>query len=251
MKWRNQLLALLCLAVFAGLGVLYFKHWVVQKPFGIILIIGEGLAPERIALTRVYVGGADARLALDGMPHVALVKNHSNDFAVSDQAAAASALATGTKVNNRAVSIDPNGKALTTILELGRKSGRATGLVTNGSVTNATCAAFYAHASNANDVDQLAQQLVEGGKIDICMGTSTPEFVPATKQGERQDNRDLLLELRQNGFDVVRSRAELESIPPWRRSIHVGQTGTDRSRNVEFIVSMPASAGSCAGGFEV
>jgi len=41
-KWRNQLLALLCLAVFAGLGVLYFQHWVVQKPFGIILIIGRG-----------------------------------------------------------------------------------------------------------------------------------------------------------------------------------------------------------------
>ena len=58
MKWRNQLLALLCLAAFAGLGVLYFQHWVVQKPFGIILIIGEGLAPERIAVTRVYVGSA-------------------------------------------------------------------------------------------------------------------------------------------------------------------------------------------------
>src|SRR5260370_42591243 len=72
-KWRNQLLALLCLAVFAGLGVLYFQHWVVQKPFGIILIIGEGLAPERIALTRVYLGGSDAHLALDGMPHLALV----------------------------------------------------------------------------------------------------------------------------------------------------------------------------------
>src|SRR5438132_12214782 len=52
----------LCLAVFAGLGVLYFQHWVVQKPFGIILIIGEGLAPERIALTRVYLGGSDAHL---------------------------------------------------------------------------------------------------------------------------------------------------------------------------------------------
>ena len=75
MKWRNQLLALLCLAVFAGLGVLYFQYWVVQKPFGIILIIGEGLAPERIALTRVYLGGSDTHLALDAMPHVALVTN--------------------------------------------------------------------------------------------------------------------------------------------------------------------------------
>ena len=225
MKWRNQLLALLCLAIFAGLGVLYFKHWVVQKPFGIILIIGEGLAPERIALTRAYVAGADGRLALDGMPHLALLRNHSNDFAVSDQAAAASALATGVKVNNRALSVDPNGKPLTTILELARSRGRATGLVTNGPVTNATSAAFYAHAGNANDVDQLAQQLVEGGKIDICLGTSAAEFIPATKQGARQDNRDLLLELRQNGFDIVRTRAELEAIPPWRRPKLFGAFG--------------------------
>jgi len=216
-KWRNQLLALLCLAVFAGLGVLYFQHWVVQKPFGIILIIGEGLAPERIALTRVYLGGSDAHLALDGMPHLALVTNHSRDFAVSDQAAAASALATGVKVNNRSLSVDPNGKPLSSIIELARNRGRATGLVTNGSLTNATCAAFYAHASNANDIDQVAGQLVEGGKIDICLGMSAAEFLPEAKQGQRQDNRDLMLEFRQNGFDVVRSRAELESIPVWSR----------------------------------
>ena len=159
-KWRNQLLALLCLAVFAGLGVLYFQHWVVQKPFGIILIIGEGLAPERVALTRVYLGGSDTRLALDGMPHVALVTNHSRDFAVSDQAAAASALATGVKVSNRSLSVDPSGKPLASIIELARNRGRATGLVTNGSLTNPTCAAFYAHASNTNDIDQVARQLV-------------------------------------------------------------------------------------------
>ena len=216
MKWRNQLLALLCLAVFAGLGVLYFQHWVVQKPFGIILIIGEGLAPERVALTRVYVGGSDARLALDGMPNVALVTNHSRDFAVSDQAAAATALATGVKVSNRSLSVDSTGKPLTSIIELARGRGRATGLVTNGSLTNATCAAFYAHANNANDIDQVARQLVEGGKIDFCLGMSVAEFLPQAKQGQRQDNRDLLFELRQNGFDVVRTRAELESIPVWR-----------------------------------
>ena len=229
MKWRNQLLALLCLVAFGGLGVLYFQHWVVQKPFGIILIIGEGLAPERVAVTRVYVGGADARLAMDGMPHVALMKNQSNDFAVADQAAAASALATGVKVNNRALSVDPDGKALTTILELARNRGRATGLVTNGAITNATCAAFYAHATNANDVDQLAQKLVEAGKIDICLGMSAREFTPTTKQGSRQDNRDLLLELRQNGFDVVRTRAELESIPPWGRPKLFGAFGDSQS----------------------
>ena len=42
-KWRNQLLALFCLIVFFAFGVFYFRYWVVQKPFGIILFIGEGL----------------------------------------------------------------------------------------------------------------------------------------------------------------------------------------------------------------
>src|SRR5260370_42392145 len=62
------------------------------------------------------------------------------------------------------------------------------------------------------------------------MGMSSPEFVPATKQGERQDNRDLLLELRQNGFDVGGSRADLESIPPWRRSKLFGAFGSGENQ---------------------
>ena len=186
MKWRNQLLALLCLVIFAGLGVLYFQHWVVQKPFGIILIIGEGLAPERIAMTRVYIGGADAHLALDGMVHVALVKNASRDFAVSDQAAAASALATGVKVNNREVSVDPNGKPLTTILELARGRGRAIGLVTT---------AFFPTRNSWNTPGPSSRAKSNSPSKPACRNTSasTP-FVwkrnlpkrPAKRNGRRE-----------------------------------------------------------------
>src|SRR5438067_13188931 len=78
-KWRNQLLALLCLAVFAGLGVLYFQHWFVQKPLGLILVIAERLAPERSALPRAYLGGSDPRSAWDRRPHVALATSCSLD----------------------------------------------------------------------------------------------------------------------------------------------------------------------------
>jgi len=216
-KWRNQLLALFCLFVFAGLGILYFQHWVIQKPFGIILFIGEGLAPERLAATRVYIGGADAHLALDSMNHLALMANYSKDFAVPDQAAAATAMATGVKVNNRTIAIDADGRPLTSIIEFARQYGRATGLVTNAKLASATCAAFYAHTTDPTDVDNLAVQLVEEGKIDIAMGGGASQLLPETKRGERQDGRDLLLELRRNGFDVVRTRAELEAIPAWRR----------------------------------
>ena len=52
MKWRNQLLALFCLALFAAGGVFYFRNWVVQKPYGIILFIGEGLDTRSLAAAR-------------------------------------------------------------------------------------------------------------------------------------------------------------------------------------------------------
>jgi len=216
-KWRNQLLALLCLLAFAGLGVLYFQHWVIRKPFGIILFIGEGLSPSRLAPTRAYAGGADAHLNLDSMNHLALLTNYSKDFAAPDQAAAATAIATGVRVTNRAIAVDGRGKPITSIIELAREHGRATGLVTDGKLTAPTSAAFYAHPVDPNDVDGIAAEFVERGKIDIAMGGGVAQFLPATKAGERQDGRDLLLELRRNGFDIVRTRAELEGIPAWRR----------------------------------
>jgi alkaline phosphatase len=216
-KWRNQLLALFCLLAFAGLGVLYFQHWVIRRPFGIVLFIGEGLAPGRLAPTRAYAGGAATRLSLDSMPHVALLTNYSKDFAAPDQAAAATAIATGVKVTNRAIATNADGKSITTIIELAREYGRATGLVTDAKLTDPTSAAFYAHPVDPNDVERIAAEFVDGGKIDIAMGGGTAQFLPTTKGGERQDGRDLLLELRGNGFDIVRTRAELEAVPAWRR----------------------------------
>jgi alkaline phosphatase len=217
MKWRNQLLALFCLILFAVFGVFYFQHWVVQKPFGIILFVGEGLAPGRLAATRVYAGGADTPLSLDSMPHVALVRNYSSDFAAPDRAAAATALATGIKVNNKSIGADSAGVQAATLLELAHRAGRATGLVTDGSITNPTAAAFYAHNSDSAGATEMARQLAEGAEVDLVLGGGLREFLPEAKDGVRKDGRDLLLEIRRKGFDLARSKAELEAIPDWRR----------------------------------
>lgn len=214
MKWRNQILALLCLTIFIALGVLYFRHWVVQKPFAIVLFIGEGLTPDRVAATRLYAGGANAHLALESLPAVALLSNYSQDFAVPDEAAAATTLATGVKVNNRSLGVGPNDKRLASIIDLAREKGRAIGLVTNGRLTNPTAAAFYATGKGGADI---AQQLAGEKKIDIALGGGGSNFLPEAKGGERTDGRDLVLEMRRNGFEIVRTKAELESIPPWRR----------------------------------
>src|SRR6478672_11745105 len=217
MKWRNQLLALFCLLAFAGIGVLYFQHWVIRKPFGIILFVGEGLSPARLAPTRAYAAGAGMRLNLDSMAHAALVMNYSKDFAAPDQPAAATAIATGERVTNRALAVNGDGKPIKSIVELARERGRATGLVTDTKLTDPTSAAFYAHPTDSSDAEKIASEFVDRGNIDIAMGGGAAQFLPTAKGGDRQDNRDLLLELRGNGFDVVRTRAELEAVPAWRR----------------------------------
>jgi alkaline phosphatase len=217
MKWRNQLLALFCVVLFAAFGVFYFQHWVVQKPFGIILIIGEGLAPSRLAPARVYAGGVDVPLSLDSMPNAALVTNYSTDFAAPDAAAAASALATGAKVANRSIGAESHGTKLPTLIELARRSGRATGLVSDGRITDATAAAFYAYSSDANQRLDVARQLADGAGIDLILGGGANDFLPETKNGARKDERDLFAELRRKGFDVARTKADLEAVPRWRR----------------------------------
>jgi alkaline phosphatase len=224
MKWRNQLLALFCLILFAAFGVFYFQHWVVQKPFGIILFIGEGLAPGRLAATRVYAGGADRPLALDSMPHLALITNYSNDFSAPDRAAAAAAFATGVKANNKSIGTEPHGTA-TNLIELARSAGRATGLITDGNITNPTAAAFYARGSNQSGFPDIARQMTDGSAIDLVLGGGAGDFLPEAKDGNRRDGRDLLLEIRRKGIDLVRSKAELEAIPGWRRPKLFGAFG--------------------------
>ena len=85
MKLRNQLLALACLLAFAGMGYLYIRSWVVQKPYGIILFVSDGLVARQITMARLYDGGADHQLAMEGFPNLALLRNDANDFAVPDE----------------------------------------------------------------------------------------------------------------------------------------------------------------------
>ena len=215
-KWRNQLLALFCLLVFAAFGVLYFRYWVVQKPFGIILFIGEGLSADRLAVLRTYAVNAETPLTIDTLSYTALLKNYSSDHTTPDSAAAATAVATGTKVPNGTLAVDAKGNALANLLELARASGRTTGLVTDGRLTSATAAAFYAHTTATADTQELARSLVESGNIDIVLGGGSVDFLPQTDGGVRADTRDLLQEADDADYDVVRTRTELEAVPWWR-----------------------------------
>ncbi len=216
MKWRNQLLALSCLLVFFAFGVLYFRHWVVQKPFGIILFIGAGLDPARLAAARVQAAEPDAPLAIDSLPYSALLSTYGRGSTTPDQAAAASALATGVRIRSGAIGVNANGKKLVNLLELARKNGRMTGLVTNALLTDPTPASFYAHTSTGDDRHELARELVEDVDLDVVLGGGAADFLPSKKEGRRSDEKNLLLHLRSSGFELVQNLDELEAVPRWR-----------------------------------
>lgn len=214
-KLRNRLIALFCLLAFAAAGFLFYTNWVVQKPFAIILFIGDGLTPGTLTPARIYENGAHNRLSLEHLPNLALLTTYANDFAVPDAAAAASAIATGRKVNNRSLAMDAAGKPLTSLLDLAQKSGRSVGLVSNASLTDSTLAAFYAKSSDPLNHSDLALQLLRT-EPDVALGGGLADFLPESKEGSRTDGRDLILEMRRSGYDIVRTRGEMLEIPAWR-----------------------------------
>jgi alkaline phosphatase len=215
-KIRNQFIALACLLAFIGLGVLFYANWVVQKPFAVILFLTDNLTTSTLTAARIYQNGADNRLTLEKLPNLGLITTHAADFGVSDPAAAATAIATGTKVNNRSVGVDSAGKPLVNLFDLARKHGRATGLITNAAISDTTPAAFYAKSGDPQDSEAMAAQLVDAANIDVILGGGQADFLPEHKEGRRKDGRDLLLEMRRKGYDVAQNKSEMENTPPWR-----------------------------------
>jgi len=245
-KIRNRFIALGCFLAFIGLGILFYSNWVVQKPFAIILFLTDNLTTSTLTAARIYQNGADNRLNIEKLPHLGLITTHAADFAVSDPAAAATAIATGTKVNNRSVGVDSSGKPLVNLFDLARNHGRATGLVTNAAISDTTPAAFYARSGNPQDSETIAAQLVDAANIDVMLGGGLADFLPEHKEGRRKDGRDLLLQMRRKGYDIAQNKSEMENTPSWRapRLLGVFSSGNLAfADEIESAGSQPTLAG--------
>ncbi len=246
MRLRNTLLAFAILLGFLGLGVLYVRFWVVQRPYGIIVFVSDGLVTRHLTAARLYENGAGHRLAIERLlPNSALVRNDSLQFAVPDAASAASALATGQKAKHHTVGVDEGGRSIASILELARKEKRAVGLVTNGSLTAASPAAFYAHTANAEDAQALAPVLLAAPQFQVLLGGGTEDFLPEGKGGRRKDGKNLLAGLKMPRWEVIRTRAELEGASPYREGTLLGlfaQGSLDFTKKREPALTQPSLA---------
>ena len=147
----------------------------------VILFIGDGMGQAHRFAGQLLSAGRDGKLAMDRLAVHGQLGTMSADpqSFVTDSAAAATAIATGVKTVNGAVSIDPEGRERVTILELAKSSGRAVGLVTTCQMTDATPAAFASHVPHRIDQSEIARQYIERNQVDVLLGGGAAHWYPS------------------------------------------------------------------------
>ncbi len=190
----------------------------------VIYIQGDGMGIAHREFLRLASVGKTGELKMNQLPVSGLVHTSSvdPDETVTDSAAAATAFATGVKSYNGAIGVDADGRPVATVLELAKRAGKATGLVTTSQVTDATPAAFAAHVRDRADQSTIAQQYLERTRPDVILGGGEDFWYPAGDEGAYADHPakdpteeskgtkgNLVNRAQQLGYDYVTSAAEL------------------------------------------
>ena len=195
-----------------------------RRARNVILFIGDGLSiAHRTAARMLSKGMAEGRyggeLAIDDMPHMALVSTSGTDSIVTDSANSMSAYTTGHKscVNAMGVycSLTRSGLAhpkVETITELvkRRNGGMAVGVVTNTEIEDATPAGMVAHVRRRSDYDNIVRMFYDT-KPEVMMGGGSGFFLPKSdKAGKRKDEENYLEKFKAAGYRFAATAAEMK-----------------------------------------
>ena len=161
-------------------------------------MIGNGMGIDQL-----YSGmiASPKTLNIERFSISGLSKTYSaSDFA-TDDAAAATALACGVKTNNGLVGMTADSVFVQSLPELAKKHRLSTGIVTSGSLTNATVAAFISHQTSYDNYDEVATDYLHSGP-DVFAGGGKRYFE------NREDGKNLSEQLKTKGYQICYSLAE-------------------------------------------
>ncbi|MHD0302140.1 alkaline phosphatase [Rhodococcus erythropolis] len=201
----------------------------------VILLIGDGMGDSEITAARNYAEGAAGSFAgLDALPitgqytHYALTKDGKPDY-VTDSAASGSAWSTGTKTYNGAISVDIKGQAQSTVLEIAKANGKATGNVSTAEVQDATPAVQVAHVSGRkcygpeatskscpeNAIENggkgsISEQLLDT-RADVTFAGGAKSFAETAKAADWQ-GKTLNEQAAARGYQLVKNAAEMNEV---------------------------------------
>jgi len=193
------------------------------KAKNVILFIGDGMSVAHRTAARILSKGLvegryGGELAIDDMPHMALVSTSGTDSVVTDSANSASAYTTGHKscVNALGVYCARNKSNLDhprveTISELVKRTrGMSVGVVTNTEIEDATPAAMVAHNRLRADYNNIVKSFFTV-QPDVIMGGGTPNFLPKGEGSKRTDDEDYIAKFKGAGYTYVTTNTELKA----------------------------------------
>ena len=153
-------------------GMLGLAVGVQAEPKNVIFLIGDGMGPEQVKAGGMYAWGAAGTLSFESFPYNGELTTYSANASITDSAAAATALATGFKVNNGVISIALPGdhSELETLLEYSQTLDKSTGLVTTTYMAHATPAAFGAHEPSRSNYSQIANDYLTQTRPNVLFG---------------------------------------------------------------------------------
>src|SRR6516225_3259445 len=195
-----------------------------RKAKNVILFIGDGMSlahrvAERVLARGIAGGKARGKLAIDDLPHMALVATAGSDSIITDSANSASAYATGHKSAVNAMGVyadrtldpldDPKVETISSLVK--RRHGMAVGIVTNTEIEDATPAAMVAHVRRRSEYDRIVEQYF-AAEPDVLMGGGRANFLPKGAEGaKRKDEVDYLARFRDAGYSLALTGPEMIS----------------------------------------
>ena len=195
-----------------------------RKAKNVILFIGDGMSPAHRVAARILAKGitegkSRGKLAIDDMPHMALVATAGSDSIITDSANSMSAYTTGHKSAVNAMGVyadrtrdpfdDPKVENITSLVQ--RRQGMAVGVVTNTEIEDATPAAMVAHTRRRSEYDRIVEQFF-AAKPDVIMGGGLANFLPKSAKGsKRRDETDFVARFRDAGYPVALTAEEMKA----------------------------------------
>lgn len=171
-----------------------------KKVKNVILMIGDGMSLMDVYAAWVCNRG---RLWLDNAQYIGLSATHCTDKLITDSGAGGTALATGHKTKYHAVGVDPEGKPLTTIIDLAKRKDKDAGIAVTCRLWDATPADFCCHNINRGNEQEIVADYPTSG-VDFAFGGGAKYFT------NRKDGRNIFEELKNQGYYIARTWEELE-----------------------------------------
>lgn len=218
-----------------SLSLLLAPAVTLAAPKNIIYMIGDGMGPAYLAAYRYFnddKATAEVENTIFDELWLGMASTYPDDDTyVTDSAAGATALATGFKSYNGAISVNRQHIPIGTMMQLAKRLGKANGIVASSQVNHATPASFLAHNKSRRNYNEIADMYVDyriNGKpvADVIIGGGTSYFV--------REDRNLVAEFKQLGYQYTDDYTQLDSISKAPAMMLLAETALPAKLNSGF-----------------